>query len=125
MALKNAEQVEQDELSCSEKPCAEGDLFKIDLHVQEVPKNAVLEDQGRMTKIQNLVNTLRTQYRTESVIANFCLTGKFNRFTEETPKTSKIAERSNCLNWEKFPRKYSAHHVHSAGQKFFLRLRHV
>ena len=51
IVLKNAWQVEQGKLSSCEKSCAEGGTFKIDLRVQGVPQNAVLEDQGRMTKI--------------------------------------------------------------------------
>ena len=42
--------------SSNEELC-EGDLFKIDIRVQGVPQNAVLEDQGRATKIQDLVHT--------------------------------------------------------------------
>ena len=61
-----------------------GELFKIDLRVQE---NAVLEDQGRVTNIQGLVDTLRTQHRTESVIADMNKTGEFDTFSEESNKT--------------------------------------
>ena len=46
-------------------------IKQIDLRVQETPQNAALEDQGRVTKIQDLVHTLRTQSRTESFIADF------------------------------------------------------
>ena len=42
---QNAWQVERGKQSSSEQPCAERDLFKIDLRVQRVPQNAVLEDQ--------------------------------------------------------------------------------
>ena len=70
IVLNNAWQVEHGKQSSSENSCAEGDLFKTDLRVQGVPQNAVLEDQGRVTRIQDLVHTVRTQYRTESVIAD-------------------------------------------------------
>ena len=68
--LKNAWRVDRDKQSSSEQSCEEGDLFKIDLRVERVPQIAVLEDQGRVTKIQDLVHTLRTQNRTESVFAD-------------------------------------------------------
>ena len=46
----------------------------------------MLEDQGRMTKIQELANTLRSEYQTESVIADL---GKENStgFSVELDKT--------------------------------------
>ena len=40
-----------------------------------------------MTKIRELVRTLRTEYRTESVIADLSRTGEFHRFGEESKKT--------------------------------------
>ena len=66
---------EHDKQSCSEQSWVEGDLFKIDLRVQGVPQNAVPEDQGRVTKIRDLVKTLSTEYRTESVTADLSKTG--------------------------------------------------
>ena len=68
--LKDAWQVEPGKLSSSERSLA----------------NAVLEDQGRMTKNQEMVDKLSTEYRTESVIADFSKTGEFNRFSEESKK---------------------------------------
>ena len=82
VVLKNVWQVQHDKQSSNEQSCAEGDFSKIDLHVQAVPHNAVLEDQGRVTKIQDLVHTLRTQSRTESVIADLNKTREFNTFSE-------------------------------------------
>ena len=61
--------------------------IKIELLVQGIQQNAVLENQGRVTKIQDLVHTLKTQYRTESVIADLSKTGVFNTFSEEPKKT--------------------------------------
>ena len=87
IVLKNAWQVEHCKQSSSEKSCAEGDLFKTDLRVQGVPQNAVLEDQGRVTRIQDLVHTVRTQYRTESVIVDLSETAEFNTFSENSKKT--------------------------------------
>ena len=79
--LKNARQVEHGKQSSSEQSCAEGDVFKMDLHVQ-VSQNAVLEDQGRM--IRDSAHTLRTEDQTESVIADLSKTGNFHRFSEES-----------------------------------------
>ncbi len=62
--------MEHDKQSSSEQSCAEGDLFKIDPRVQGVPQNAVLEDQGKVPNVRDLVNTLRMQFQTESVIAD-------------------------------------------------------
>ena len=73
--------------SSTEQSCAEGDPCKIDLHVQGVPQNAVLQDQGRMTKIQDLVHTLRTQSQTESFITDLKCTGDFKMFSKECKNT--------------------------------------
>ena len=51
--------------------------IKIDLHMQEVPQNAVLEDQRSVTKIQDLVHMLSTLSRTESAIADLRKQGEF------------------------------------------------
>ena len=77
-----------------------------------------LKNQGRVTKIQDLVHTLKTQYRTESVIADLSKTGVFNAFSEEPKKRpSKNWRKSNHLNWETFLRKYNALRAPSTGQK--------
>ena len=44
--------------------------FKVHLRIQGIPQAAVLEDQGRQPKIQELVDTLRSEYQTESVVAD-------------------------------------------------------
>ena len=80
-------QVEESKLSSSERSTAEGNLFKIDLRIHGFSEDAVLEDQGRMTKIQEKVVKLRTEHRTESVIPDLSKTGEFNRFSEESKKT--------------------------------------
>ena len=88
--LLKAWQVQHDkevqQQSSIEEACAEGDTFKIDCRVQGAPQSAVLEDQGRMTKIQNLVHTLRTQSRRKSVITDHKKTGEFNMLSEESKK---------------------------------------
>ena len=50
--------------------CLLGNSLKVDLRVQGIPEDAVLEDQGRMTKIQELVDKLQSEYQSESVIAD-------------------------------------------------------
>ena len=40
-----------------------------------------------MTKIQELVDKVTTEYRTESVITDLSKTGDFNRFSDESKKT--------------------------------------
>ena len=57
-----------------------------------MPQNAVLEDQGRVTKIQDLVHTLRTQSRTESVIADLSKTGVFQWIQRGISEGSKIGK---------------------------------
>ena len=47
----------------------------------------MLEDQGKMVKIQELVDKLRSEHQTESVIGDLSKKGKFNRFSEESEKT--------------------------------------
>ena len=88
VVLKNVWQVQHDKQFSNEQSCAEGDRFKIDLRVQGVPHKEVLEDQGRVTKIQDLALTLRTQQSgTESVIADLKKTGEFNTVSGESKKT--------------------------------------
>ena len=116
VVLENVWQVQHDKQSSNEQSCAERDLFKIDLRVQGVPQNAVLEDQGRAPKIQDVVHTLRTQYRTESVITDLNKTNSV-RSVRNPKRPSKTWERSNFLKWEKFLRKYSARPAPSTGQK--------
>ena len=70
-----------------EFPLAEENPFKVDLRIQGIPQNTVLQDQRRMTKIRGLVNKLRTEYRTESVITDLNKTGEFNKLSEESKMT--------------------------------------
>ena len=72
VVLKNGWQVQHDKPSSNEQSCAERDLFKIDLSVQEVPQNAVLEDQGRVTKSQD---------------ADLKKAREFNTYSDEPKKT--------------------------------------
>ena len=97
--LKNVWQVQHDKRSSNEQSCAEGDLFKIDLRLQGVAQNAVVEDQGRVTKIEDLVHTLRTQTRTESVIADLENTGELNTFSEEPRKTIQKFGKIVLFDW--------------------------
>ena len=73
-------------------------LLKIDFRVQGVAHNAVLEGQRRATKIEDLVHTFGTQFRTEFVVTDLSKTNKFNTFLEEFAKIiQKIGENSNYL----------------------------
>ena len=76
IVMMDAWQVQHNKEECSEDQAQEnrvrkGKSIKIDFRVQGVPQKKVLEDQGRMTKIQNLAYTLRNQSRTESMITDF------------------------------------------------------
>ena len=99
VVLKNVWQVQHDRQSSNEQSCAERDLFKIDLSVQEVPQNAVLEDQGRVTKSQD---------------ADLKKAGKFNTFSDEAKKTvqqlgkielfalGEVSTKIQCLSCAKY-----------------------
>ena len=91
VVLKNAWQVQHDKevqlQPGNEQSYGGGDPFKIDLRVEGVPQNAVFEDHGRVTKIQDLVHTLRTQSQTESVVADLQKTLELNTFSKESQKT--------------------------------------
>ena len=53
------------------KPVAEEENpFEVDLRLQGIPQDPVLEDQGRITNIQELVDKLRTENQTESIVAD-------------------------------------------------------
>ena len=52
--------------SSSGKPVAEENPLNVELKIQEIPQNAMLKDQGRKNKIQELVDKLRSEYQTES-----------------------------------------------------------
>ena len=47
----------------------------------------MLEDQGKMTQIQELVDKLRTEYQTEWSMADLGKKGKSNKFSEESRRT--------------------------------------
>ena len=53
---------------------AEEMSLKVNLRIQGIPQDAVLEDQERMTKIQEVV---------ESVVADSSEKGTFNKSSEE------------------------------------------
>ena len=86
------QQQQQDTMRSSEKPIAEQDQgicnsdskgstgkpvaedenpLKVDLIIQGIPQNALLEDQGRMTQIEELLDKLRTGYQTASIVTDF------------------------------------------------------
>ena len=73
---------QQDTFRCTRTPVGEEEnSFQADLTIQGVPPNAVLEDQEGMSKIQEIVDKVRTGYQTESVIRDYEKRGK-NMFTE-------------------------------------------
>ena len=73
--------------------------FKVDLRIQGIPQDAVLEDRERMSQIQDSVDKLRTEYQTESIIADLEKKGKFNRFSEESKLTIRPEINSNDFRW--------------------------
>ena len=83
-------------------------FFQGDLRIQGVPKDAVLEDQERMFKIQEVVDKQRTGYKTESIINDSGKKGTSNVFSEPSRRTSKKWEVLNCTNWEGFPKQFNA-----------------
>ena len=107
------QQHQQDTLRSPEKPLAEqhqgtcrsdskrstgkhvaedGNSFMVDLRIQGSPKDAVLEDQGRTTKIQEMVDTLRTGYQSESIVTDL---GK-----RENSTSSVKSPEIQFENWE-------------------------
>ena len=67
-------------------PCSCQKNFKIVFRVQGAPHKAVLEDRGRVTRIPNLVHTLRTPSRTESTITDVQKTIELSTFSEKSRK---------------------------------------
>ena len=45
--------------------------FKVDLRIQGIPQDAVIEDRKRMSKVQDLVDKLRTEYQAESIVVTW------------------------------------------------------
>ena len=85
---------------------------KVDLRTQGIPQKAAFEDQGTMTKIQELEDKLQSKYRTESVIAD--LRKKNSTSSVRNPKTfQRLGNIELYISWEKFPRRDSVHHAQS------------
>ena len=78
----------------SGKPIVEGNSFKVDLRIQGIPQDGVLEDQGRMTVIQELVDKLRSEYQTESNVADLRKVMKIQQVQQKNIKkyNSKIGK---------------------------------
>ena len=71
-----------------ELPVAEEEHeYEVDFRIEGIPQDAVVEDQERMTKIQEKVDKLRTGYHTKSIIEDVGKTGKSTRFSEESSRT--------------------------------------
>ena len=54
-------------------------LKLISVRSEGIPQDTVLEDEERMTKIQELVDKLRAGYHTESIIAELRKRGKIQQ----------------------------------------------
>ena len=61
--------------------------LKVDPSIQGIPQDAVHKDQGRMTQIEELVDKLRIEYQTESIIADLGKKGKSNKLSDESRRT--------------------------------------
>ena len=61
----------------------EENAFQVDLRIQGVPQDAALEDQERLSKIQEVADKLRTGHQTESIGKK----GKTNGFSEDPKRT--------------------------------------
>ena len=55
--------------------------------MQEIPQDGVLEDQGRMTNIEELLEKLRTGYQTASIVTDLDKKRIFKKFSEESRDT--------------------------------------
>ena len=84
------------------KPVAEeANPFNIDLRIQGIPQDAVTEGRGRMSKIQDLVDKLRTEYQTESIVVDL---EKGNSTGSAKNQNVQLEnwEILNCMSWQKF-----------------------
>ena len=81
-------QPQQLQQSSTGTPVAEEEnSFQVDRRIQGVPQDAVLEDQERMSKNQEVVDKLRTGYQTESIMKDLGKKGKSNMFSEASRHT--------------------------------------
>ena len=64
--------------------------FIVEVRIQRTPQDAVLEDQGRMTINSRFCDKLRTEYRTESVIADW---GRQENSTDSMRNPNKTLEK--------------------------------
>ena len=75
---------------------------------KEFPKGAALEDQETMTKIEELVDKLRSGHHAESIITNLGKKGKFKKFSEGTKDTMRKLGNIELYELERFPRLLNA-----------------
>ena len=77
--------------------------FNVDLRIQGIPQNAVLEDQGRMTKIKNWWTSCELNTKPNRSLP---ILGKKENIQQVLRRTEtyrlKIGEIWNCVIWEKF-----------------------
>ena len=100
----------------------EENSFQVDLRIQG--QYAALQDQERLSKIQEVADKLRTGHQTESIIGDLGKKGKFNRFSEESNVHFENREILNCTNWERFPRAFIAKRAYNTHQKDYFRCMH-
>ena len=57
-------------MSTGQFVAGEENPFKVDFRIQGIPQDAVTEDRESMSKCQELVDKLRTEHQTESIVAD-------------------------------------------------------
>ena len=57
--------------------------------MQEIPQDGVLEDQGRMTNIEELLDNLRTGYQTASIVTDWDKKRKLKKFGEKSTDSNR------------------------------------
>ena len=80
---------------------------KVDPRIQGIPQDAVHKDQGRMTQIEELVDKLRIEYQTESIIADLVKKGKSNKLSDESRRTLQKIGNIDLYELGKCPRPFN------------------
>ena len=68
--------------------------FKVDLRIHGVPQDAVLDDRERMSKIQEMVDMLRTGHQTESSMADLGKKGEIQQVQRSIKTYSLTLEKT-------------------------------
>ena len=81
---------------------------KLISEIQGFRQDAVLEDQGIMTKTQNVVDKVRSDHQTESIVADL---GKKGNFLTSSAKNQNVQmetrEILTCVSWERCPKPFN------------------